>query len=138
MVQTRITSDARSSGQYSIIVNETSDISRTEQVSLCLGYIFKGETRETFVGFFTTASTEGEVLYELVKTSVTKLDLQLIENFLDVDHCILEREVQEMTIAMDIHAKRRTFFHTFSFIHFHTTSCSSQAHRELPFRLMQS
>ena len=107
-------------------------------MSLCLGYIFKGETRETFVGFFTTASTEGEVLYELVKTSVTKLDLQLIENFLDVDHCILEREVQEMTIAMDIHAKRRTFFHTFSFIHFHTTSCSSQAHRELPFRLMQS
>ena len=77
MVQTRITSDVRSGSQYSIIVDETSDISRTEQASLCLRYIFKGETRETFVFFFTTASTEEEVLYELGKTSFNMLDLQL-------------------------------------------------------------
>ena len=77
MVLKRITSDVRNSAQYSIIVDETADISRTEQVSLCLRYVFAGETKGTFVGFYTTASTEGEVLYELVKTSVNKLDLKL-------------------------------------------------------------
>ena len=70
------------STQYSIIVDETADISRTEQVSLCLRYVFAGETKETVVGFYTTASTEGEVLYELVKTSVNKLDLKL-ENIVE-------------------------------------------------------
>ena len=65
MVQTTITSDVRSGSQYSIIVDETSDVSRTEQASLCPRYIFKGETRETFVCFSTTASTEEEVIYKL-------------------------------------------------------------------------
>jgi hypothetical protein len=32
-----------------------------------LRYVCAGETVETFVGFSTTASTEGEVLFELVK-----------------------------------------------------------------------
>ena len=58
-------------------MDETSDISRTEEVSLCLRCIINGETKETFVGFFATASTEGEVLYELAKTAINKLDLRL-------------------------------------------------------------
>ena len=44
-------------------MDETSDISRTEEVSLCLRCIINGETKETFVGFFATASTEGECDY---------------------------------------------------------------------------
>ena len=36
-----------------------------------------GETVETFVGFFTTASTEGEVLFELVKKVILNLELKL-------------------------------------------------------------
>jgi hypothetical protein len=66
-VQQRIASDVRSSEQFSIIIDETPDISKSEQVSLCLRYVCAGETVETFVGFSTTASTEGEVLFELVK-----------------------------------------------------------------------
>ena len=67
-VQQRIASDVRSSEQFSIIIDETPDISKSEkQVSLCLRYVCTGETVETFVGFSTTASTEGEVLFELVK-----------------------------------------------------------------------
>ena len=57
--------------------DETSYISRTEEVSLCLRCIINGETKETFVGFFATASMEGEVLYELAKTTINKLDLRL-------------------------------------------------------------
>ena len=65
------------SGFYGIIVDETSDISRTEQVSMCLRYVIDGETKETFAGFYKTDSTEGEVLYELVKAAVSTLELSL-------------------------------------------------------------
>ena len=44
---------------------------------MCLRYVINGETKETFVSFFATASTEGEVLYELAKTAINKLDLRL-------------------------------------------------------------
>lgn len=69
--------EVRKSGYFGIIMDETSDISRTEEVSLCLRYVNNGETKETLVGFFATASTEGEVLYELAKTAINKLDLRL-------------------------------------------------------------
>jgi len=36
---------------YSIIVDETTDVSNEEQVSLCLRYVAGGGTVETFVGF---------------------------------------------------------------------------------------
>ena len=61
----RIAAEARSSDYFGIVVDGTADISRTEQVSLFLRYIFNGETKETFTGFYSTKSTEGEVLYEL-------------------------------------------------------------------------
>ena len=73
----RIAAEARSSDYFGIVVDETADISRTEQVSLFLRYIFNGETKETFTGFYSTKSTEGEVLYELVKTAISKLELRL-------------------------------------------------------------
>ena len=73
----KITAEIRSSGYYGIVVDETSDISRTEQVSLFFRYIYNGETKETFTGFHSTSSTEGQVLYELVKTTVSKLQLSL-------------------------------------------------------------
>ena len=73
----RIAAEARSSDYFGIFVDETADISRTEQVSLFLRYIFNGETKETFTGFYSTKSTEGEVLYELVKTAISKLELRL-------------------------------------------------------------
>ena len=35
----RILDDVRASGVFAVIMDETSDISRTEQVSLCLSYV---------------------------------------------------------------------------------------------------
>ena len=77
LVLERITTEVRKSSYFGIIMDETSDIRRTEEVSLCLRYVINGETKENFVGFFATASTEGEVLYELAKTAINKLDLRL-------------------------------------------------------------
>lgn len=39
------TNEVRASAKYSVIVDETSDISRLEQESICLRYIFKGKKR---------------------------------------------------------------------------------------------
>ena len=50
----RIIIDVQESGKFSIILDETSDISRIEQVSLCLSYIADGIKKETFFGFYDT------------------------------------------------------------------------------------
>ena len=77
LIRERITNDVRTSGWYGIILDETSDISRTEQVSLCLSFALNGTKIEAFIGFYSTKSTEGEVLYELVKSAITELNLDL-------------------------------------------------------------
>ena len=46
LVLERITTEVRKSGYFGIIMDETSDISRTEEVSLCLRYVINGETKE--------------------------------------------------------------------------------------------
>ncbi|KAK6191009.1 hypothetical protein SNE40_002759 [Patella caerulea] len=62
----------------SLIMDETSDISKTEQVAMCLRYIFEGKTKETFIGFYDTKSTDGETLYSLVLRVFNELDLPLL------------------------------------------------------------
>ena len=69
----RIVQDVQESEKFAIILDETSDISRTEQVALCLSYISGGIKKETFIGFYETNSTEGKVLYELVKKAINNL-----------------------------------------------------------------
>lgn len=64
-------------GKYSIIVDETSDISNKEQVSVCLRYVHKGETYETFIGFYETKSAEGKVLFELIRKVLTNLGVRI-------------------------------------------------------------
>ena len=64
VVRERILKDVRASEDFGLIMDETSDISRNEQVSLCLSFVVGGERKETFIGFFRTKSTTGEALYE--------------------------------------------------------------------------
>ncbi|XP_078368944.1 zinc finger MYM-type protein 1-like isoform X2 [Oculina patagonica] len=72
-----ICKDVKDSGWYGIIIDETSDISRAEQVSFCLSYIANGSKKEAFVGFHATKTTDGATLYELVKTVINNLQLDL-------------------------------------------------------------
>ena len=77
IVLERIICNVQESKHSSIVVDETSDICRTEQVAVCLRYVFEGDTGESFVGFYSTPSTEGETLFELVKDVFRKLGLSL-------------------------------------------------------------
>ena len=61
----------------SIILAETSDISRLEQVSFCLRYVSDGTTKESFIGFHTICSTDGESPHTLVKSAFQETDLIL-------------------------------------------------------------
>ena len=63
---------------YGIICDETSDISRTEQLSLVITYIdSKGQKRESFVDFIEAESTCGEDLFELIVGGLKKLGLDV-------------------------------------------------------------
>jgi hypothetical protein len=64
------------SDYYSLIVDETSDISNKEQVSICLRWVDNNlMIREHFIGFYDTPSTTGEALFELVKNVLKGLNL---------------------------------------------------------------
>ena len=63
LIRELFTDDVRASGWYGIILHETSDITRPEQVSLCLSFALNGTKKEVFVAFYSKKSTEGEVLY---------------------------------------------------------------------------
>ncbi|XP_066947160.1 zinc finger MYM-type protein 1-like [Macrobrachium rosenbergii] len=73
------------SEHYGIIVDETSDISRTEQVSICLSFLNKVKKREAFVGFYETKTTDGEALFALVTKAIGDLNL-------DIRNCWWEAE----------------------------------------------
>ena len=70
-----VTKDVRSSQRYSIVVDETADISFIEEVSICLRYVIECIIRETFIGFYPTETTEGSVLCELVQKTLSELHL---------------------------------------------------------------
>ena len=67
----RIIHNVLLSRNFALIMDETSDIIRAEQVSICLRHVLDGKTFETFVGFFSTESTEREILFKLVKKVIT-------------------------------------------------------------------
>ena len=61
-----------------IISDETSDISRHEQISLVISYInANGEKRESFLGFIKTDKCDGETLFRLITEEIKRLGLSL-------------------------------------------------------------
>ena len=78
LIRERIANNVRASGWCGIIVDETSDISRTEpKVPHWLSFALNGTKKEAFIDFYSTKSTVGEALCELVKSAITELNLDL-------------------------------------------------------------
>ena len=77
LILERIQQDCIACGPFGVIVDETSDISRTEQVSLCLSFIANGVKKEAFVGFYETKTTDGKALYDLITKAISDLNLDL-------------------------------------------------------------
>ena len=61
-----------------VISDETSDITRWEQISLVISYIdSSGNKRESFLGFIQTPQTDGETIYRLITEKIKSLGLRL-------------------------------------------------------------
>uniref|UniRef100_H2ZVP5 TTF-type domain-containing protein n=1 Tax=Latimeria chalumnae TaxID=7897 RepID=H2ZVP5_LATCH len=65
-------------GFFSIIMDETTDISVREQVSICFRIVNKDfDTEEIFFGFYNTSDTTSQTLYTLLKDVLLRFDFPL-------------------------------------------------------------
>lgn len=63
---------------YAIIMDEASDISVKEQVSICFRYVLPDlEVHETFMGFYETAATDAGSLFTIINDSLVRFNMKL-------------------------------------------------------------
>lgn len=72
-----IVSEIQSAGIFSIVVDETQDLSRHEQVSVFIRFVNNLEPKEVILGFYRTKSTDGESLVELLKEVLKLKELKI-------------------------------------------------------------
>ena len=69
---------------FSIICDETKDLSKNEQLSLVLRYLYDGCVYEEFVGFTQANSLDAESLTNYITTNLDKLGLRILDCFSNV------------------------------------------------------
>ena len=73
-----IVSDVHKAVFFCVICDETMDIAKKEQLSLCVRFCLPDLTiHERFLGFWTTANTDSATLYQLIKDVLLQLGLQI-------------------------------------------------------------
>jgi hypothetical protein len=70
-----IVKDINNSPYFSIIVDETTDCSKKEQVSICMRYVSDLRPVEDFIGLYETANTTGEALASVIHDVLIRLNL---------------------------------------------------------------
>ena len=68
--------EIKESKYFALIADETSDIARDEQLSVCFSYVINGVKKETFVGFNKMIKTDGESLCNALKDVIIKFGLE--------------------------------------------------------------
>lgn len=71
MIRKQIIEEVKSSGEFSLIVDETKDVSKTEQISFVLRYFYNGTVYESFLQFEAAEQLHAE---GLTKTILSCLD----------------------------------------------------------------
>ena len=76
-IQREITNDV--SGQwYTIMVDETTDMSNTEQLVFCIRYVDSNlEVHEEFIGLYSLESTSAESLFSTIKDILLRMNLRI-------------------------------------------------------------
>ena len=66
-------------GYYTIMLDETSDISIQEQVLICFRFVSAStfDVQEVFVGFYSTDNTQSKTLLEIVKDVCIRFQLPI-------------------------------------------------------------
>ena len=78
-VTSKIVEEVKQAGCYTVLADEFSDISTTEQISLCLRYVVEEDgshvVKEQFVAFIPTRDTTGETLTKKISEKLHQLGL---------------------------------------------------------------
>ena len=76
----KITENVRANKYYSIIVDEATDVSFKEQVSICIRHVSTDmDIHKDFLGLFETGSTTAEVLTTIIKDVLCRSGLDLLD-----------------------------------------------------------
>ena len=59
-------------GWFSLLVNETKDLSKTEQLSICLRYLLDGEPVEEFLNFVPTEKLDAKSLSQIIVSTLQR------------------------------------------------------------------
>lgn len=77
-VTKNIIKDIQLAGIYSLLIDETQDLARHEQVSFIIRYVDSNlNPHEDFIGFFRTDRTDGESLTNLIKVVLNSYNLRI-------------------------------------------------------------
>lgn len=77
LVLNHISQVVKEAGRFSLIADETSDVSNKEQIAICLRYIYKAQPTETFIGFYEAQSTTGEALFNMILEVLKSMKLRI-------------------------------------------------------------
>lgn len=70
--------DFREAKYFAIVMDETTDASCKEQVSICIRHVSPDlQVHETFVGFYETPSTNSSTLFEIAQDVLTRFELKM-------------------------------------------------------------
>lgn len=72
-----IVSEIKEAGVYAMMLDETSDVSKDEQLSFVFRYALWGEIFESFLTFKDVASTTGQILFDTVDMTLKEFKLEL-------------------------------------------------------------
>ena len=76
-VLSMITAEVHEAGKYTIIVDETKDVSKREQLSIALRYCHNSNVCERFVGFFHAAELNATALSEFILAKLADLHIDI-------------------------------------------------------------
>lgn len=72
----KLIGEVQSAGVFSVIMDETTDITVNEQVSVCLRYVTENlEPEERVLGFYETPKTTADTLFQLLKDVLMRFAL---------------------------------------------------------------
>ena len=80
-VQEMIKSELRSAQYFTLIADETKDVSKTEQLSVVLRYVYQCKTYERFISYSQCDELNSEAIFNYIMTALTELDV-------DISNCV--------------------------------------------------
>ena len=80
-VRAMIKAELQSAQLYTVMADETKDVSKSEQLSLVLRYLHNGSTYERFVSFTKCNELDSEAIYSYIMAGLREMDI-------DVNDCV--------------------------------------------------